>query len=442
MFSGLLTRARALANRLIGSLWFLPSLLVIASIVLAVLMIWLDSRVTRDVLVNYPRLFGATAGSSRSMLSAIAGSMITVAGVTFSITIVAVAQASSQYTSRILRNFMADRANQVVLGVFVGIFTYCLIVIRTIRGEEDLLFIPAISTLVAFLLAIVGIGLLIFFIHHIAESLQAGNILARVADETIESVDRLFPADLGKEADEAPAIEQDDHEWVAVPVLRCGYIQSVNTEQLLRIAEKHEVLLRMEREIGEFVVEGTALVSVAGALEKPESLAKAINDVYVIMSYRTVHQDVAFGVRQLVDVALKALSPGINDTTTAIGAIDYLSTVLARLASRRIESRVRRDGEKPRIIARGPSFESLMNDALDEIRVHGAGNASVFGRMLHALETVGQFARDEGRRRCIREHVQRVSEAVERSIDDPESRQDLLARALRVQQKLVRPQGS
>ena len=144
-------------------------------------------------LARWPRLFGASAEGARGMLSTIAGSMMTVVGVTFSMTLVSLALASSQYTSRILRNFMRDRVTQVVLGIFTGIFAYCLIVLRTIRGGDEGGFVPSLAVFFAVVLAMGGIGVLIFFIHHIAASIQASSIIASVADETMVAVDRLFP---------------------------------------------------------------------------------------------------------------------------------------------------------------------------------------------------------------------------------------------------------
>ena len=169
---------KTLLIELRSSLWFLPTLIVLGSGVLAVAFIKLDSRLSFKLLTNFPRLFGAGAEGSRGMLSSIAGSMITVASVTFSITIVALSQASSQYSSRILRNFMRDRGNQAVLGVFLGVFTYCLFVLRAIRGGDEGQFIPSLSVFGALVLALVAIGFLIFFIHHVASLLQASNVIA------------------------------------------------------------------------------------------------------------------------------------------------------------------------------------------------------------------------------------------------------------------------
>jgi uncharacterized membrane protein len=226
-----------------------------------------DSSGSRDWMADWPRLFGAGAAGARGMLATIAGSMMTVVGVTFSMTLVTLALASSQYTSRILRNFMSDHVTQVVLGIFAGIFTYCLIVLRTIRGDDEGGFVPSLSVAFSVVLAIGGIGTLIFFIHHIASSIQASSIIASVTKETLVAVDRLFPETLGREPmdDEADPslLPLPTRNWQAVMARRNGYLQSVDNAALLRLAREHKTIVRMDRGIGEFVVQNTPLASLA-----------------------------------------------------------------------------------------------------------------------------------------------------------------------------------
>jgi uncharacterized membrane protein len=304
----------------------MPTLMVAASVALAVALVETDSAVSDRWLAHWPRLFGATPEGARPLLATIAGSMMTVMGVTFSMTLVALALASSQYTSRILRNFMRSRVTQGTLGIFSGIFAYCLIVLRTIRsGVGEAVFVPGVALFFAFVLALGGVGVLIYFIHHIASSIQASSIIASVAEETIAAIDRLFPAKLGhapdNDLDQAPQslAEQslDQRIWHPMPAKTDGYIQDVDTAALLRLARDKKAVVRMERGVGEFIVQDTALAALA--LENPpdrETIA-ALNASYSISSHRTVDQDPAFGVRQIVDMALKALSPGVNDTSTS-----------------------------------------------------------------------------------------------------------------------------
>lgn len=398
-----------------SSLWFIPVVMVFSAVGLAVLLVeaegWVDSR----LLDRWPRLFGAGAAGSRGVLTAVATSMATVAGVVFSITIAALAQASAQYTPRVLRNFMRDRANQSVLGVFVGIFAYCLVVLRTVRGGDEGAFVPSLAVFAAVLLALVGVGFFIFFIHHTAASLQAAYILAAVSAETARSIDRLFPDQLGDEAAPADA-PPGGLTWHPVPSAASGQVRSVDEGGLLRVAREHAAVVRMECGVGEFVAEGAAVASVGVQTgREPPDLAGAVGGCFDVGRQRTVEQDAAFGLRQAVDIALKALSPGVNDTTTAVQAIDHLSAVLRRLAGRRIQSPYRSDGGELRVIARRLGFADFLGLAFDEIRRSGAGNPRVLARLLHALRVVAGGTTDPARRAALTQQAEAVAEVVRRA---------------------------
>mgnify|MGYP000072157113 CR=1 FL=1 len=431
-----MTKLKLLWSNLRSSLWFLPSLIVAASVLLAVALIETDSSEVDRWLAQWPRLFGAGAAGARGMLSTIAGSMMSVVGVTFSMTLVALSMASSQYTSRILRNFMSSRLTQAVLGIFAGIFTYCLIVLRTIRGGDEGAFVPNLAVFVGFVLAVAGVGVLIFFIHHVASSIQASSIIASVADETLRAIDRLFPKQLGRAAgdadDEPSARDLTGSKWHAVLAVQSGYIQQVDDTALLRLAREQKTVVRMERGIGEFVVQNTALVSLA--LESPPDAetTAALQAAFSLSRYRTVEQDAAFGVRQLVDVALKALSPGINDTTTAVTCVDYLTMILARLAPQQTPASHRyKDGEL-RVIAIGPSFQSLLCEAFDQIRESAKGNLSIMLRMLSALQTIASLTASRSRRQALLEQVEAIAELAKRTIASPHDRSRFERRLLQL----------
>ena len=413
-------KLRHLLEQLRSSLWFVPTLIVGGAVLLAVGLVEAEDAFGVDRLAqNWPRLLGAGAAGARGLLESIAGSMITVAGVTFSITIVALTLASTQYSPRILRNFMRDRANQTVLGVFLGIYAYCLVVLRTIRGGDDGgVFVPSLAVLVGLGLAFVAIGFLIFFIHHVASAIQANSILDAASAETLRAVDRVFPAELGQAADAAQRRDAADlpaGAWVAVPARRSGFIQNVDAEALLAFARERHAIVRMERAIGEFVIEAQPLVAVAGAA-LDDAAAQALDEAFTIDRQRTVEQDPSFGIRQIVDIALKALSPGINDTTTAINSIDHLGVILSRLAARRIEAAVRADADAVRVVARGPSFASLLGEAVDQIRQNADSNVAVLVRLLEVLGVLAQRTQDAERRRLLREHADLMVETAERSV--------------------------
>lgn len=433
-------RLKQLWCNVLASFWFLPALIVAFSAVLAGALIEVDSSGSRDWMDDWPRLFGAGAAGARGMLATIAGSMTTVVGVTFSMTLVALTLASSQYTSRVLRNFMSDRVTQVVLGIFAGIFTYCLIVLRTIRGGNGSEFVPSLSVAFSVGLAIGGIGTLIFFIHHIATSIQASSIIASVAKETLEAVDRLFPEKLGQESmdDEVGSslLRLPVRNWQAVMAGRNGYLQSVDDTALLRLAREHRTVVRMDRGIGEFVVKNTPLASIA--LDNPpnQEIMADLRAAYSIDRYRTVHQDCSFGIRQLVDIALRALSPGINDTTTAVMCVDYLTAILARLATRKIPSTGRYVNGELRMISIGQTFSTLVGESFDEIRGSAEGNVAIMLRMLGALQTIASLAESPGRRLVLREQIENIAELAGRTIKPPCDRTRFENRLARVRKAI------
>ena len=435
-----MNKLKQIWSNLRSSLWFLPALIVTVSIAFAVVLIEAETFGINRWLARWPRLFGTGAEGARGMMSTIAGSMMTVVGVTFSMTLVTLAMASSQYTSRILRNFMRDRFTQTVLGIFAGIFTYCLIVLRTIRSGEEGVFVPSLAVFFGFVLALGGIGALMFFIHHIASSIQASNIIASVAAETMVAVDRIFPEKLGHgpiegDEDQSP-LPLSERSWQAVSAGENGYIQSVDNAALLRLARAHQTIVRMERGIGQFVVQGTTLASLSMENPPGNEMIAGLQAAYSINRYRTVEHDSAFGIRQIVDMALKALSPGINDTTTAVMCVDYLTAILARLASRDTPSSRRYEEGELRVITIGPSFEGLLAEAFDQIRGSAKGNVAIMLRLLGALQTIAGLTAGSGRRRVLRDQARWIAELAERTLESAHDRARMNVRLARVREAL------
>ncbi len=424
-----------------STFWFVPAVIVSAAVTLAFALIETDRMMAQHLKDSWPRLFGAGAAGSRGMLSTIAGSMITVAGVTFSITIVSLSLASSQYSSRVLRNFMRDRTNQTVLGVFVGVFASCLVVLRTIRGGDEGAFVPALSVLVAVVLAFIGIAFLIFFIDHIGSSIQASQIISKVAQETLEAVDHLFPETQGEPADEPDAATSVTQRPFlgAIPARRTGYVQRVDVDALMAFARARQTAVRMECRIGEFVIEDMPLASVSEARDADPDAVRRINAACTVDRQRTVDQDAAFGIRQLVDVALKGLSPGINDTTTAVMCVDHLTAILARLADRQLDTPCRGDTDEAQVIVRRSTYADFVDVAFDQIRQNADGNVAVMRRLIHALETLSRVTPNTARRRVLFLHVEAVRDIIQRTVHGPRERAELESHATRVSASL---QGS
>ncbi|MBC6992189.1 DUF2254 domain-containing protein [Hymenobacter sp. BT491] len=419
-----MNRLRALWQNLNSSLWFVPTLMVAGALLLAFGLVIAESRTNYEGLRDYPLLFGAGADGARGMLTAIAGSMITVAGLIFSLTLSTLAQVSSQYTSRVLRNFMRDRTNQVVLGFFVSIFAYCLIVLRTIRGGDEGRFIPSLAVGMGLVLALVSIGVLIFFIHHMASALQASSIVRNATEETEAAIALLFPDELGDEASAAQAQEllrqAGQLTWQPVLAKATGYVQSIDEEQLLAVANDLQGVVRLEHGIGGFVARGAVLVSVARYEDRPAALpadlTDQVNSLVNLGRQRTIEQDAGFGLRQIVDIALKALSPGINDTTTAIICVDHLGALLAQLADRQLPDPLRVDQQRVRVIAVRPAFGQFLATAFDQIRVSAEANLGVYLRLLTALATIAQRTQNLERLDALHQQADLVAEAAQRTL--------------------------
>lgn len=424
----MINRLKQILSDLRASLWFVPGILITVSIALALVLIEVDSNIKLEWLENYPRLFGLGADGSRGMLAAIAGSMLTVATLAFSLTLNAITQASGQYTPRIFRNFMRDRANQFVLGYFVGVFAYCLLVLRTIRGADEIRFVPSLAVLTGLVLALGGIIVLIFFFHHIAASLQITTILNNIVDETRETVEKLFPQELGK----AATVEEKSEtrqaagvkNWRKIPALEAGYVQSADTDSLLGFAAENNILLRMRRGIGQFVGRGATLAEIAPDTETADWEAiidkkkiKEINDLFGINRHRTIEQDVGFGIRQIVDIALKALSPGVNDTTTAISCIDNLGEILGEIARRNMPAPVRSKDGVPRVITLTPNFQDYVETAFDQIRISGKANQAIFERLLTTIKFLAECTTNKKRRAVLEKQVGLIEEFAEQTLE-------------------------
>ena len=437
-----MNRLRQLFNDARSSFWFVPSLAVVDGIVAALVLIEVDAVWGDRWLALWPRLFGVGAEGARQMLATLAGSMMSLMGITFSMTLVALALASSQYTSRILRNFMKNRATQTTLGVFAGIFTYCLIVLRSIRGGDPG-FIPSAAVFFAFVLALAGVVVLIFFIHHIASSIQAVSIIASVAQETNAAMDRVFPELQGREpngtedaVDEQVLASLDERTWYPVPAQVSGYIQGVDEDAILDLARNHSTIVRMERGVGAFAVQGAVLASLALTYPPDQGTIAALNRAYRISAHRTIEWDPAFGIRQIVDIALKALSPGVNDTSTAVMCVDYLTAILARLSGRCHPPLHRYEGDALRVVAIVPTFEALLAEAFDQIRGSAEGNVAIIARMLGAIDTLGSLTVNPSHRRALDEQVQWIAELADRTLPAPQDRARIERRLAHVRHAL------
>ena len=392
------------SDRIRHSLWFVPAVCTLLAAASALLLVWI-SDVTRLEATSLPLLFSAGVDGARAMLQAIAGSIITVAGVVFSITIVALQLTSTQFSPRVLRNFLRDRSNQLVLGVFMGTFTYALLVLRSIRSEDETAaaFVPALAITGALVLTLVSLGMLIYFIHHISIRIQVTSIVASVADDTLESIRNLtarwqeregrtwqpvrasvgatLPPSGALAPEGVPASEQ------LLPARESGYLQFVDIERFVDVAREAGGRLRLLIAPGAWVQDGAP----CAAFDRPagddlDLLVHGLEEGLGVGDERSSAEDVAFGIQQLVDVAIKALSPSVNDPTTAMSCIDRLVQVLFAAGSDPDPPRTFADADgAPRLEVPFPGFDELIDLAFDPVRHYGATTPAVAVHLARAL---------------------------------------------------------
>ena len=433
-------RVFAVWDALRTSFWFVPALMVLASIALAYLLTSLDARLQPADLAGLGWIYTGSAEGARSMLSTIAGSMLTVAGLSFSITIAALTLASSQFGPRLLRNFMRDTGNQVVLGTFIAGYIYCLLVLRTVRGGEDNAFVPQLSVTVGVGMALAGVAVLIYFIHHIAQSIQVAHLIARVGKELDEAIDHLFPERIGGAVAEGerPAADAQlplhfDRDAVLVPASSSGYLQTVDDNQLLAITTDDDVVVRLVHRPGDWVVQESTIAEVWSPNHTGADLVARINDVFVLGIQRTETQDVEFPIQQLVEIAVRALSPGINDPHTATMCIDRLGASLCRLGDRAFPTPYRSDETgQLRVIARPVTWDSIVHTAFDEIRQYGRSSTAVTLRLLETLQRVAQRVTEmEGRAVLLRQAIM-IERGSRAGLPEELDRQDVYERYVEV----------
>ena len=404
-----MTRLRAFWDYLRGTYWAVPSAMAVAAVGLSVAMVQLDEAATASLPDRLSWVYTGGPEGARAVLSTIAASMITVAGVTFSITIVALTLASQQFGPRLLRNFLRDLGNQVVLGTFVSTFIYCLLVLRTVRGSDDEEFVPHLAVTVGVVLAMLSLGVLIFFIHHVATSIQASRVIANVAGDLEGAIDRLFPDAIGEDApaagpegaspDEPEGRDEDSRDVLATTA---GYVQAIDAQGLMAAARERDAVVRVRARPGAFERKGQALATVAPARPHADWDDRPFQTVFIIGSDRTGTQDVTFFMDQLVELAVRALSPGVNDPGTARLCVDRLEQALCHLGGRRIPSPARRDDEgRVRVFACPLTFASLVESAFNEIAWYGRSSVSVTCRLLEAVRGVGSCVRREADRQAL-----------------------------------------
>ncbi len=398
-------------------LWFVPGLFVLSAIGVAITTLILDRHLHGEPAWL---AFAGGAASAELILSTIATSMMTFTGLVFTITIVALQLASSQFSPRVLRAFLRDRGSQVPLGIFAATFVYALVVLREVRtGDVGAPFVPGISIAMAFTFVLVSLGAFVYYVNHIAQSIRAVNIIEAVAREARQAVDDNYPA---RPSTETPTLVTEPGPWHQVVLLEQpgGVIEGVEIGPLVRVAAAHDCVIRMRPVVGDFIAQGAPLFEVGGAGAIPAHELLAHVD---IGRERTMFQDPAFGFRQLVDIAEKALSPAINDPTTAVQAIDRLHDLLFRLASRPDPSGHHADeAGHLRFVRSVVGWETFVTLAFEEIRQYGAASIQVQRRLRASARELLEVVPTE-RRPPLARQLRLLERSASRHFPDPEEHQ-------------------
>ncbi len=389
-----------------ASFWFVPALFAAGAALLATAALEADSWLLESGR-SASWLYSGSPESARSILTMLAGSMIGVAGVTFSITIVALSLTSAQFGPRLLRNFFRDTGNQVSLGTFVATFLYCLLVLRAIIESQPT---PAIAVSGATALSLMSLGVLIYFFHHVSTSIQATAVVAAVAQELEDAIDRFCERDDPEQRDESASeapMRLTGGDTVTSP--RSGYVQAVNYEGLLLLATDRDVVIEVLHRAGDFVNAGAPLARIAPAGRLADEDDGRICQAFLTGRQSTEEQDLEYSIRQIVEVALRALSPGINDPFTAINCIDWLGAAIARLAARDMPPAARRDSSgRLRLLLDELTFDGVVDTALQQIRQSGVAHVAVAIRLLDVLAAIAPQTRIRVQAETLRRHADEV----------------------------------
>jgi uncharacterized membrane protein len=424
------------------TLWLVPGLLVIAAILLFVVTWELDRAVYRG---DFPLPRFADTGSAdeaRQLLGTIAAAVTTVVGVVFSVTIVALTLASQQFGPRILRTFMRDLGTQVTLGAFVATAVYSVLALGSVTdGGGHGAFIPHISVTVALALLAVDLLVLIYFIHHISVSIQLPRVIASISRDLGRAIDVQFPpqrtpagAPAGSAGPAAPVTGPGlaeltlrlEHLGVVVPATTSGYLQFVRHEDLVAIAASKDTVVQLLYRAGHFITAGLPLARVWPA---DDDVTRALHRAHVAGPHRTLTQDPVFPIDQLTEIAIRALSPAVNDTFTALTCIDWLADGLCKVSARDLPDGVHRDATGTiRLIELPPDYTRIVDRASDKIRQASRDMPAVAIRQMDGLTKVVAYTRTEEQRGVLRLQADRIRRAALEAVPDIDDRADVLRR--------------
>ncbi len=398
--------------------WMVPSLEVLGAIALFCVTLEIDRAVYHHTLTLPAWVENGSADTAREILLAVAAAIMTVIGINFSVTIVTLTLASTQFGPRMLRNFIRDRGTQLTLGTFVATAVYCVLVLVSIGPAEHGVFVPHLSVTVVFALVLVDLAVLIYFLHHIAIQIQLPFVIASIAGD-LTSYLRVRKPDIRMSSPD----EQDDPDEIAALVCtiessgvlirtpKGGYLQAIRYNLLIRTASAADAVVRLPYRPGNFLVEDSELAAVWPP-EAADRITRCLKRAQVTGPVRTLAQDPAFGIDQLVEIAIRALSPAVNDTYTALTCVDWLSNTLCKLGRVWTPAQAYRDrAGAVRVICEQVSYENLVQRSFDKIRQASSGMPALLMRQLEALSSIMQQTTNPDHARVLMDEAAMIQRA-------------------------------
>jgi uncharacterized membrane protein len=414
------------------SLWFVPALEVGAAIVLFAGTIIVDRGAYHGDFTLPGWVISGSADAARQILTTIAAAIITVVGVVFSIILVTLTLASTQFGPRMLRNFIRDRGTQLTLGTFVATFVYAVLVLASIGVGSHGEFVPHVSVTVTLALMVVDLAVLIYFIHHTAVSIQLPQVIASIAADLTEAIEEQGSGNAEPHPKAGPTaselVARTEEGGAVLLAQASGYLQYIKLQDLVRLATEADAVINLEYRPGHFIVRGHRFAAVWPPEAAP-LVRQALGRAHIVGPHRTLSQDVSFGIDQLVEIALRALSAAVNDTFTALTCIDWLGENLCMIVAQWHPARVHRDDRGYiRVIAAEPSYDRLVQRSFEKLRQSSLGQPAVMIRMLDALARIMAETTSEGQRRVLLEQAEMINRACERSVPEAGDRADIQRR--------------
>lgn len=426
---GVRLNASELLSRLNSSYWFVPLVVTIGGVALAVALVFLDSRVTLDPDGVLAILWPSSADGARALLSAVIGAMITAISVTFSVTIVALTVAAQHFGPRVLNSFVRQTSAQLVLGTFMATFVYSVLALGAIRGAGPDANVPELAVAGAVALVVLSIGALIYYVHHVSTTLQIGELAAAIVVDFRDALTQVDEHAQKAAGEGGSASEEAPPGTASIAARESGYVQRIDYGAIARAAAARDARVWIRREPGAFAIAGTPLALVHPAAACDEEIERIVRHACILGSDRTFWHDPEFAVKQLVEIALRALSPGVNEPFTAMTCIDRLTEGLACAAAQPPPRGVWPDEHgQDRVFSQPQPFATLLRASFDPIRIFAGSNPAIYVRLLDSLAELALVTGRADDRRLLREQADVIRRAAERSLTEAEDRAYLATR--------------